>query len=64
VNRRELEKHLRSHGCHLDHHGAKHDIWINPANSKTSQVPRHKTLKKPLVRGICKTLDIPIPPGL
>src|SRR5215469_7768437 len=32
MNRRTLEKHLRAHGCILHHHGAKHDIWVNPAN--------------------------------
>ena len=30
MNRRELEEHLRAHGCVLHHHGAKHDIWISP----------------------------------
>jgi len=30
VNRRELERHLRAHGCFLHHHGGKHDIWVNP----------------------------------
>lgn len=63
MNRREFEKHLRSNGCGLHHHGAKHDMWINSANGQKAAVPRHKNIKKPLVRGVCKKLEIPLPDG-
>ncbi|WP_020475182.1 type II toxin-antitoxin system HicA family toxin [Zavarzinella formosa] len=53
MNRREFEEHLRSHGCQLHRHGSKHDLWLNPSNGAKSPVPRHRTLKKPLIRGIC-----------
>ena len=63
MNRRELEKHLRGHGCHLDHHGSRHDIWINPANNKTAPIPRHRTVRRGTVRSICRGLDVPLPGG-
>jgi hypothetical protein len=64
VNRRDFEKHLRANGCGLYRHGARHDIWINPANEHKAGVPRHKVIKKPLARGVCDKLGIPTPPGL
>ena len=63
MSRRELQQHLRGHGCHLDHHGGRHDIWINPANGNTSPVPRHNTIPRGTVRSVCRALDIPLPPG-
>jgi mRNA interferase HicA len=64
VNRRALEEHLRDHGCQFDHHGGRHDIWLNPTNKKTAPVPRHTTIRRGTVRSICKKLDIPLPGGL
>lgn len=64
MSRRELESHLREHGCELHHHGAKHDVWWNPVTSAMSAVPRHKTIKKGTVRSICRALDVPFPPNL
>ena len=64
MNRRALERHLRLHGCFLNHHGAKHDIWVNPSNQGHVPVPRHATIKKGTVRGICRLLRIPVPAGL
>ena len=26
MKRRDLEKHLREHGCELHHHGGRHDV--------------------------------------
>ena len=64
MNRRDLEAHLRAHGCELLRHGARHDIWQNPANDQKAGVPRHRVVKKPLVRGICRKLAVPHPDGL
>jgi mRNA interferase HicA len=64
VSRIDLERHLRDQGCLLHHHGANHDIWLNPANMRKSPVPRHKDIKKGTVRGICRILDIPRPAGM
>ena len=64
MNRRDFEAYLRDQGCRLHRHGAKHDLWRNAANGAKSPLPRHKTLKKPLVRGVCRQLDIPPPDGI
>ena len=63
MNRRELEQHLTSNGCSLHHHGAKHDIWRNSKSGAKCPVPRHRTAKNGIVRGVCRKLDIPLPEG-
>ena len=37
----EFIRYIKKHGCKLSHHGARHDIYINPENGKTTEVPRH-----------------------
>lgn len=64
MNRRAFEKHLRDHGCQFHHHGGNHDIWVNPTNMVRAPVPRHRTLKRGIVRTICRKFDIPLPPGI
>jgi mRNA interferase HicA len=64
MDRRKLEAHLRSHGCELHHHGGKHDVWWNPETEATASIPRHKTVKKPTARAICRDLGVPLPPNL
>ena len=59
MKRAKLEQHLREHGCHFNHHGGKHDIWINPATGKDAPIPRHTEVKKWTARGICKALGVP-----
>jgi hypothetical protein len=61
MNRRALEMFLRRHGCEFDHHGKKHDFWINRNNSAIVPVPRHKYVKRGTVRSICRVLRIPLP---
>ncbi len=63
MNRRQLERHLREHGCFFHHHGGNHDIWVNPANLAQAPVPRHNWIKRGTVRGICRILGVPRPPG-
>jgi hypothetical protein len=63
MNRRRLEQHLRAHGCILHHHGAKHDVWVNPTSLAQTSVPRHNRMKRGTVRGICRILGIPKPTG-
>jgi len=48
----------------LHHHGREHDIWVNPANLAQAPVPRHTRIKRGTVRGICRILGIPRPPGM
>ncbi|MEM1109773.1 MAG: type II toxin-antitoxin system HicA family toxin [Planctomycetota bacterium] len=62
MKRRDLEKHLREHGCELHHHGGRHDIWINLKTQARAPVPRHKEMPKiGTVRGICRQLGVPSP---
>ncbi|MFB3892465.1 MAG: type II toxin-antitoxin system HicA family toxin [Phycisphaerae bacterium] len=63
MNRRAFEKHLRSCGCFFAHHGSRHDIWLNPRTMAQAPVQRHSELKRGTVRGICRVLGIPAPPG-
>jgi mRNA interferase HicA len=62
MKRRELESHLRSHGCAFHYHGGRHDIWSNPRTRQLASVPRHNEIKTGLARGICRELGIPVPP--
>lgn len=64
MNRRQFERHLRACGCQLYHHGGKHDVWINPTNLAQAPVPGHTRIKRGTVRGICRILAIPRPPGI
>ncbi len=64
MNRRRLERHLRLHGCRLHHHGGNHDVWLHEANLALASVPRHRIIKRGTVRGICRMLGIPRPPGI
>jgi predicted RNA binding protein YcfA (HicA-like mRNA interferase family) len=61
MKRRDLEGHLRRHGCSVFREGGRHTIYINKANERVAAVPRHGEIKTPTVREICKTLDIPVP---
>jgi len=51
MTRRQLERHLREHGCVLHHHGAKHDVWVNPNTLSQAPVPRHNQIKRGGRRG-------------
>lgn len=64
MKRRGLEQHMRADGCALYRHGSGHDIWLNPKLSLTAAVPRHNEVKSSTARAICKSLNIPRPPGV
>ena len=61
MKRRELERHLASNGCELLREGAKHSLYVNPANNQTSAVPRPREINDFLVRKICRDLGVPEP---
>jgi hypothetical protein len=63
VNRRALERYLRTQGCAFDHEGGKHAIWVHLQTQKTAPVPRHTEIKTPTVRDICRKLGVPPPSG-
>ncbi len=61
MERRDLERHLREHGCELMRGGGNHSVYWNPADRRTSSVPRHREISDLLARKICRDLDIPEP---
>jgi predicted RNA binding protein YcfA (HicA-like mRNA interferase family) len=62
VKKRELERHLGDHGCRLVRQASKHEMWENPVTGERATVPRHREIKTPTARGICRQLSIPAPP--
>jgi len=58
---RDLERHLRNHGCVFFREGGAHTVWLNPANRKIASVPRHREIKERTVEGICRQLEVPQP---
>jgi hypothetical protein len=63
MKRRDLLRHLQAHGCRLEREGARHSLWLNPANDVVEAVPRHAEISKHLSRKICRQLAVPKPPG-
>jgi predicted RNA binding protein YcfA (HicA-like mRNA interferase family) len=61
VKRRELLRHLESHGCELLREGARHSVYVNRRARKVSTVPRHTELNDFLAKKICRDLQIPEP---
>jgi mRNA interferase HicA len=61
MKRTVLVKHLQQHGCQLLREGARHSVYWNPADGRTSTVPRHTEIDNMLARKICHNLDIPPP---
>ena len=65
MKRRELERHLRSHGAELVREGARHSVWMigAPDSERIAAVPRHNEIRPGTVRAICRDLEIPVPAG-
>jgi mRNA interferase HicA len=61
MKRTVLVKHLQQRGCQLLREGAWHSVYENPANGRTSTVPRHTEIDNMLARRIYRDLDIPPP---
>lgn len=58
MKRRDLVRELEEAGCVLHRHGAKHDVYRNPANGRQATVPRHSEIKESLCRLIRKQLGL------
>jgi mRNA interferase HicA len=58
IRLRDLERHLRQHGCELFREGARHSIWWNPANQSRTSVPRHRELPATTAKAICGQLGV------
>jgi mRNA interferase HicA len=63
MKRRDFERYLRLHGCVLLREGAKHSVYQNVHNGKSTTLARHTEIWSRMVQEICKQLDIPIPPN-
>lgn len=63
MKRRDLERHLREHGCQAVREGANHTIWQNTETGKRAPVARHRELPTTTAREIAKQLGVPQPPG-
>jgi mRNA interferase HicA len=61
MKRRELIRHIESHGCRLLREGGQHTIYCNPANNATSAIPRHTEIKEFTARKICRDLGVAQP---
>ncbi|HEX76113.1 MAG TPA: type II toxin-antitoxin system HicA family toxin [Dehalococcoidia bacterium] len=59
MKRKDLLRHLCNQECQLLREGKKHSVFYNPANSKTSTVPRHREVDDFLARKIYRDLGIP-----
>jgi mRNA interferase HicA len=64
MKRRDLLRHLTTHGCVLLREGGRHSWWHNPALGKRSAVPRHTEVSNHLARKICSDLGVPVPEKL
>ena len=56
MKRRDLVADLERFGCALLRHGAKHDIFHQPATGKSEPVPRHREINEFLAKKILKSL--------
>ncbi|MGD0199027.1 MAG: type II toxin-antitoxin system HicA family toxin [Solirubrobacteraceae bacterium] len=63
MKKRDLERHLAAHGCSLVRQAARHELWANATSGQRATVPRHREVKTPTARAICRQLGIPDPPA-
>ncbi|MGA2469702.1 MAG: type II toxin-antitoxin system HicA family toxin [Solirubrobacteraceae bacterium] len=63
MKKRDLERYLADHGCSLVRQAARHELWENTASGQRTIVPRHREIKAPTARGICRQLGVPEPPN-
>ncbi|MFN2443572.1 MAG: type II toxin-antitoxin system HicA family toxin [Thermoanaerobaculia bacterium] len=61
MKRRDLVRHLESHGCELLREGSRHSVFVNRRKGKASSVPRHSEVNDFTARKVCRDLEIPEP---
>jgi mRNA interferase HicA len=52
---------LEANGCKLIRDAGKHSVYLNPTFNRTSSIPRHREIKNPTAKAICKQLSVPDP---
>jgi predicted RNA binding protein YcfA (HicA-like mRNA interferase family) len=58
MKRSELIRQLTKAGCVLYRHGARHDVYLNPATGQKQTVPRHTEIDDALAKHIKKYLGL------
>jgi mRNA interferase HicA len=58
MKRQALIHELREAGCELLRHGARHDVYVNPATGQKQPVPRHTEIDEALAKHIKKYLGL------
>jgi mRNA interferase HicA len=61
MKRKELLRHLESHGCRVLREGRKHTVIYDPETRRTSTLPRHREIDDWLAFKICRDLGVPGP---
>jgi mRNA interferase HicA len=61
MKRRDLIRHLESHGCQLLREGGNHSLYVSRKTKKAAAVPRHREINDHLCSKICDALQIPQP---
>jgi mRNA interferase HicA len=61
MKRADLIRHLEAHGCFFVREGSKHTVYRNAVNGYFTTIPRHREIKKQLVKKICSDVGIPEP---
>lgn len=61
MKRRDIIRHLESHGCRLKREGASHTPYVNPASREMQAIPRHSEIADVHCRKICQKLSVPDP---
>lgn len=61
MKRRDLLRHIESHGCVFVREGQNHTIYENPTNGIRVPIPRHRDIPDVFARGICRQLEVPDP---
>lgn len=59
MKRKELIKHITSHGAFLLREGRRHSIYKR--DKYRTEIPRHIELVDELAKKICKDLNVPFP---
>lgn len=60
MKRSEFIRQLTREGCVLERHGARHDIYRNPATGQKQPVPRHTEIDEALAKHIKKYLGLKV----
>jgi mRNA interferase HicA len=58
MKRQAFIRALHEAGCVLLRHGARHDVYLNPATGQKQPVPRHTEIDDALAKHIKKSLGL------